>query len=297
MDKLTAMRTFVTVVRLGSFSAAAASMGAPKTRMSQRVRELEAALSTRLLHRTTRMISLTEDGRVYYEKCLHILDEIDSTERALGRLGDEPQGRLRVSCMSLIARQVLLPRIDDFLARYPEISLNLSVTDRIVNLVEDGCDCAIRGGKLENSALISRHIRTVGFGLYAAPRWVGANRAVHAPSDLQGLDLIKIASQRDGTIRHWELVRQDDKAGQDSRARLEIDDDQAAIDAALSGAGIVLCPDFIAAPYAAAGRLVRVLPEWSAPAKPIYAIYPSRQHLSAKLRCFLDWADRIIREA
>lgn len=298
MDKLTAMRTFVAVVKSGSFSGAAASMATPKTRISQRVRDLETALSTRLLNRTTRVISLTEEGRVYFEKCVHILDEIDSTERAIGSLGDQPQGRLRVSCMSLIARHVLLPRIDGFLERFPDVSLNFSVTDRIVNLVEDGCDCAIRGGRLESSTLISRHIRTVGFGLFAAPRWLAREGRIDRPADLAAHDLIKLVSQRDGTIRHWALSSENESPVEEhSRARFEVDDEQAAIEAALAGAGVVMLPTFIARAHVEAERLVPVLAGWSAPARPIYAIYPTRRHLSAKLRCFLDWAETVIREA
>lgn len=297
MDKLTAMRTFVAVVRLGSFSAAATSMAAPKTRISQRVQELEAVLSTRLLYRTTRVISLTEEGRIYFDKCVQILEEIDRTELALGRLSDQPEGRLRVSCMSLIARSVILPQIDDFLSKYPQVSVKLSVSDKIVNLNEDGYDCAIRGGKLESSTLISRHIRTVSFGMYAAPKWVERNHPIVVPDDLARLDLIKLLSQRDGAIRHWELVGPGEARGEESQPRLEIDDDQAGIEAALGGAGIALCPDFVASPHVLLNRLVRILPEWSSPQRPIYAIYPTRRHISAKLRCFLDWAEAMIRQA
>lgn len=297
MDKLTAMRSFVAVVKYGSFSAAATSMGAPKTRISQRVQDLEAALSTRLLYRTTRVISLTEEGCIYFDKCVQILEEIDSTERSLASLGEQPQGLLRVSCMSLVARRLLLPAIPAFLARHPLISVNLSVTDRIINLTEHGYDCAIRGGNLESSTLICRHIRNMDFGLYAAPAWLSRNRPIHSPADLAHVDLIKIFSQRDGTIRHWELVGPHGPVSEKSRARLEVDDDQAAIEAALAGGGLALCPEFAAAPHVPGDKLVRVLPEWSETARPVYAIYPRLQYPSAKLRAFLEWAGAVIRAA
>lgn len=297
MDKLTAMRSFVAVVQNGSFSAAAASLGTPKTRISQRVQELEAALSTRLLYRTTRVISLTEEGRLYFDKCIQIIEEIEATEQALGSLGEQPQGRLRVSCMGLVARQILLPAIPAFFARYPRISINLSVTDRLINLTEEGYDCAIRGGNLESSSLICRHIRDVGFGLYAAPGWLRQKRPLRSPDDLANLDLIKLIGQRDGMIRHWELIGPDGLRMEESRARLEVDDDQAALEAALAGSGLALCPDFAAAPHIPGGRLARVLPEWSGPVRPVYAVYPARRHPSAKLRAFMDWAESVIRTA
>ncbi|RYE50358.1 MAG: LysR family transcriptional regulator, partial [Hyphomicrobiales bacterium] len=190
MDKLTAMRTFVAVVDAGSFSNAALRLSIPKTRVSQRVQELEAALSTRLLYRTTRVVSLTEEGRTYFDKCARILADIDDIEQTLSMVGEKPTGRLRVSTMSLVSRYFLLPRIADFQSAFPQISLNLSVSDRLANLNEAGLDCAIRGGALESSSLISRHIRDVSFSLYAASHW-NAGRSIAAPEDLSGADLIK----------------------------------------------------------------------------------------------------------
>jgi len=292
MDKLTAMRTFVAVVDAGSFSNAALRLSIPKTRVSQRVQELEAALSTRLLYRTTRVVSLTEEGRTYFDKCARILADIDDIEQTLSMVGEKPTGRLRVSTMSLVSRYFLLPRIADFQSAFPQISLNLSVSDRLANLNEAGLDCAIRGGALESSSLISRHIRDVSFSLYAASHW-NAGRSIAAPEDLSGADLIKTLRPSDTIGRDWQLTGPDRAVVIDAAARLETDDDRAALDAALGGAGVVLCADFAALPYVRARRLRRILPEWSAPSRPIYAIYPTRRHLSAKLRCFLDWLDKV----
>lgn len=293
MDKLTAMRTFVAVVNAGGFSSAAQALAVPKTRISQRIQDLEAALSTRLLYRTTRVVSLTEEGRIYFEKCNQILDEIDTTEQALSGVGEVPSGRLRVSSLSQVARVLLLPRLAEFYASYPNVSLTLSASDRIENLNEAGLDCAIRGGSLESSTLISRHICDVSFGLFASPDWVRKNTQLKNVGDLGSAELIKVLSQRDGAARDWELTGPDGTVKIDRRARLEIDDDQAALDAALGGVGIALCADFAALPHVAEGRLCRVFPELSASSRPIYAIYPTRRYLSAKLRCFLDWVETV----
>lgn len=289
MDKLTAMKTFVAVARMGSFSAAARALSVPKTRVSQRVQELEAALAIRLFHRTTRVVSLTEEGRFYQEKCLQILQDIDTTEQALGRTADLPSGRLRVSCMSLVARSLILPRLDEFLTACPQVTVSLSVSDQIVNLAEAGFDCAIRGGALDSSSLISRPLGSVGFALYAAPQWVTRQAPLGHPAQLAQVPLIKTLGQRDGGLRHWTLTAGDEVYNETSPARLEIDDDHAGLAAALGGVGLALCADFAAEPHVRLGRLQRVLPGWSAPPRPVYAIYPTRRHVSARLRAFLDW--------
>lgn len=297
MDKLTAMRTFVAVVDCGSFSAAAQVLAVPKTRVSQRIQELEAALSTRLLNRTTRAVSLTEEGRLYADHCIRILHDIDAAEQMLSRSADSPVGRLRVSCMGLVAQGLLLPRLPEFHAAHPGISLTLSVTDRLANLNESGLDCAIRGGQLESSSLISRHLRDVGFGLYAAPDLLERAPPIRTPADLANLPLIKVLGQKDGVARDWPLHGPGGTVLIDAPARLETDDDQTALGAALAGVGVALCPHFAAAPALRAGQLRRVLPDWSPPARPIFAIYPSRRYPSAKLGCFLDWAETVIRAA
>lgn len=295
MDKLAAMRSFVSVVQNGGFSGAARVLGLPKSRVSQRISDLEAALATRLLHRTTRAVSTTEEGRFYYERCLVILEEIDAADQAMHRGGEEPSGRLTVSAMSGVARALLLPRIADFSARYPKVSLRLSVTDRLANLTEEGIDCAIRGGALENSTMISRHLRDVGFALYAAPAYLSGRKPLLKPDDLAAHDLIQVVRQRGGT-GGWLL-----RSGGGSEAmvehppRLETDDDAAALAAAVAGAGIALCPDFAVQVPVAEGRLIPVLPGWAAPTRPVYLVYPTRRYVSARLRCFIDWASAAIR--
>lgn len=296
MDKLTAMRTFVAVLDAGSFSGAAVALGVPKTRVSQRVQELEAALSVRLLYRTTRALSLTDEGRIYHEKCVQILEEIDATETALGRKHETPTGRLRVSCMSLLARSLLLPRIAEFQRLYPNVQITLSVSDRLANLTETGFDCALRGGKLENSSMISRHLGEFRFGLFASPDWVARRGLPDQVGDLTADQCIMMTSQKDGQTRPWDLRGPEAACTIAGPAGFETDDDQAALDAALAGAGIVLCAEFAAAQHLRDGKLVRILPQWSGVNRPIYFIYPTRRFLAAKLRCFLDWSTAVIHQ-
>lgn len=295
MDKLTAMRTFVAVIDAGTFSSAAIALGVPKTRVSQRVQELEAALTVRLLYRTTRALSPTEEGRIYYEKCVQILEDIDATEAALGDKHEMPTGRLRVSCMSLLARSLLLPRIAEFQQLYPTLNITMSVSDRITNLNETGFDCALRGGKLESSSLISRHLGEFRFGLFAAPKWRARCGEPGHPRDMAAQHRIMLTNQKDGQTRPWDLTGPEGMFTVTGPAGFETDDDQAAVDAALAGAGIVLCAEFAASPYLVSGQLIRILPQWSGSGRSIYFIYPTRRFLAAKLRCFMDWSTTVIR--
>lgn len=289
MDKLTAMRTFVTVARTGSFSAAAQVLSVPRTRVSQRIQELEAVLLVRLLHRTTRALSLTEEGRTYLPKCEHILEELDAAEQAIVNERTDAVGRLRLSCMSIVARSLIIPRLDEFLASHPRVSVSLSLTDRLVNLQEAGLDCAIRGGQMEDSSLISRHLADCGFGIYAAPALIAEGPPIHSPDQLRYLPLVKVVRQQDGLARNWPLSCNGQTMIEDSAARVEMDDDHGALECALGGAGLVLIPHFAATPHLTSRALVRVLPDWSAPDRPIYVIYPSRRYVPTKLRVFLDW--------
>ena len=294
MDKLTAMRTFVTVTKTGSFSAAAKVLSVPKTRVSQRIQDLEAALLVRLLHRTTRVLSLTEEGRAYLPKCEQILEEIDAAEQSIRIARSDAVGRLRLSCTSIVARSLIIPKMDEFLTAHPNVSVSLSLTDRLTNLQEAGLDCAIRGGRMEDSSLISRHLADYGFGLYAANALLADHPAIAAPEQLQQLPLIKVIGQRDGQARHWSLSCGDRMMLEDTPARIETDDDQGALECALGGLGIVLTPHFSAAPHVKLGTLTRVLPDWSAADRPLFAIYPSRSYVPAKLRVFLDWVAGLV---
>lgn len=294
MDKLTAMRTFVTVTKTGSFSAAAKVLSVPKTRVSQRIQDLEAALLVRLLHRTTRVLSLTEEGRAYLPKCEQILEELDAAEQSISIGRGDAVGRLRLTCTSIVARSLIIPKMDEFLTGHPKLSVSLSLTDRLTNLQEGGLDCAIRGGSMDDSSLISRHLGDFGFGLYASSELLAGHSPIASPEQLQRLPLIKVLGQRDGQARPWSLSCRERMMVEDGPARIETDDDQGALECALGGLGVVLTPHFSAAPHVKIGTLTRVLPDWSAADRPLFAIYPSRSYVPTKLRVFLDWVAGLV---
>lgn len=289
MDKLSAMATFATVVEVGSFTGAADVLALPKARVSQRVSDLERHLGVRLLNRTTRTLKLTEDGQAYFAKCQLILQDIDELEGALKGGTVEPRGRLRVEALVSVARWVLAPHLHEFQARYPGISVRLGSSDRISHLLEGGIDCAIRGGYLEDSSQIARHVCDVRLGLYAAPAYLKTASVVRHPQDLTDHRRISwFAGQRTPFL--WRLEAASEVFDLPEQDGLQFDDPDVAIASCVAGSGICPGAPFAVENWVRAGALVPVLPHWSFQARPIHIIYPGNKHLSARVRCFVDWA-------
>ncbi|WP_045882675.1 LysR family transcriptional regulator [Pseudomonas chlororaphis] len=289
MDKLTAMATFARVVETGSFTAAAEVLTLPKARVSQRVSDLERHLGVRLLNRTTRTLNLTEDGRAYFAKCQVILQDIDELEGALKGGTLEPRGKLRVEALVSVARWLIAPRLHEFQARYPEIAIRLGASDRISHLLEEGIDCAIRGGHLEDSNQIARHVCDVRLGLYAAPAYLDRAGTPDHPRDLARHRRISwFAGQRNPLA--WQLETVDEVFELPGEDGLQFDDPDVAIASCMAASGICPGAPFAVQGWVRAGALVPVLAQWSFPARPIHMLYPSSRHLSARVRCFVDWA-------
>lgn len=289
MDKLSAMATFATVVEAGSFTRAADVLALPKARVSQRVSDLERLLGVRLLNRTTRALKLTNDGQAYFAKCQVILQEIEELEEALRGGAVEPRGRLRVEALVSVARWVIAPRLHEFQAIYPLISVHLGSSDRIRHLLEDGIDCAIRGGALEDSGQIARHVCDIHLGLYAAPQYLQAAGAVRTAQELvKHRRLSWFAGQ--GNPFAWHLETASEACELPAGDGLQFDDPDVAIASCMAGSGICPAAPFAVQGWVGAGALVPVLPHWSFQARPIHIIYPGNKHLSARVRCFVDWS-------
>ncbi|KEY57691.1 LysR substrate-binding domain-containing protein [Serratia sp. DD3] len=296
MDKLTAMATFITVVDSGNFTRAAAMLNLPKARVSQRVADLESALGVRLLHRTTRVLNLTEDGRAYLEQCRHILREIDELEDSLKGTTRVPEGNLRVDALASIARWVIAPHLHKFQKMYPNITLRFGSSDRISHLLEEGIDCAIRGGKLENSSMIARHVADVYLGLYAAPAFLKSEKPIRAPEDLICQPRLSWFGSREGERFVWQLAQGVHQATLPEPDTMLFDDPNVALTACMAGAGICPAAPFAVESYVRNGLLVPVLPEWHFKPRPIHIIYPSKKHLSARIRCFVDWSLELMQQ-
>lgn len=284
------MATFVAVVDTGSFTRAAESLSLPKARVSQRISDLESELGIRLLQRSTRALSLTKDGETYLERCRQILLDISEVEDALKGSNSAPKGSIHVDVLTSIARWVIAPRMHAFQALFPNLTIRLGSSDRMSNLLEEGIDCAIRGGSLEDSTMVARHVAEVTIGLYAAPAYLNGAKPLQAPEDLMNHRRMTWFSPRGGGRLAWELRNGEREVVLQEAESLQFEDPDVATSACIAGAGICPAAPFAVEAFVRSGLLVPVLPNWHFKPRPIHIVYPTRKHLSAKVRCFVDWS-------
>lgn len=289
MNKLQAMEVFVQVVDAGGFTRAAENMQLPKATVSNLIQALERALAVKLLHRTTRQISVTADGAAYYERCLRILADVREAEESLSRTKLSPSGRLRVDAPSALARDMLIPALPDFFARYPDITLELGCSDRPVDLIEEGVDCAVRGGALGDSMLIARRIGALNFTTCAAPSYLARYGVPQHPRDLVRHVCVNYFSAKTGKVYDWDFTRDGERIVLPLPALVALNDTNAYIAAGLAGLGVTQMSTFALADYLADGRMVPILADWSSDPVPIHVVYPQNRHLSAKVRVFVEW--------
>lgn len=289
MDKLTGMAVFARVIDAGSFTAAAAQLGMSKSAVSKAIAALEDRLGARLINRTTRRLALTEVGRAFYERCARIVAEAEEAELAVTHLQVAPRGTLRVNAPVSFGALHLGPALADFLARYPELKVEIELTDRFVDLLEEGYDVAVRiAATLPDSSLIARRITVDETVVCASPAYWQRHDRPRVPQDLK--DHACVTYAYNPSPHEWPFV---DADGRLLNVRvdgpLHTNNGDATLHAALAGLAVVRLPRFICAPDLAAGRLEAVLEDAMPPPNGIYAIYPHSRHLSAKVRAFVDF--------
>lgn len=287
MDKLTGMQTFVKVVELGSFTRAAEALGQSRTMATMHVARLEEGLGVRLLNRTTRRLSLTEPGTAYYERCAALLGEIETLEQSLEAMTERPRGVVKLSAPVSFGARHLAPALADYLAQCPEVRLDANLNDRTVDLVEEGYDLAIRISRMPDSSLVARRIATTRMRVVAAPAYLERHGTPSKPRELAGHECLGYAYSGTGGV--WSFDGPDGR--EDIRVRAETVANNGDLLSALAarGHGIVLMPDFMAPEYLGNGSLVELLPGYDAGVLGIFAVYPSRKYLSAKVRTMVDF--------
>jgi len=282
------MRVFSQVVELGGFSKAAEHLGISTTATSRHVADLEAHLQTRLLNRTTRRVSLTESGRAFYERCVQVLADLEEAEQEASRAAVVPRGTIKLTAPVNFGVRHLAPAIADFLAEHAEVRFDVSLSDRIVDLVEEGFDLGIRVGTAGPEHLVARKLGETRVVPCASPEYLARRGAPQTPEDLQRHDCFTYEYVTPKNV--WRFR---DPAGGERAVRvggrLHSNNGDLLAEAAARGAGIVREPAFIVGPEVRAGRLVPLLQDYVPAPAPIYAVYPSRKHLSAKVRRFLDF--------
>lgn len=299
MDQIQAMRIFVRVVEAGTFTRAADSLSLPKATVTKHVQALEARLRVKLLNRTTRRVTVTPDGAAYYDRTVRLLTDLDDIEASMTNARANPRGRLRVDVGTAVAQLLILPHLADFHARYPDIQVDLGVSDRMVDLIGDNVDCVIRGGELADQSLVARRIGSLEFITVASPDYLARHGTPAHPLEIEQKHMSVIYSSPQ-TGRHYPLeFHQDDESIEITGPyRLSVNESNAYLTSLVSGLGIGQITTFQAVRHFEAGTLVQLLPQWTQPLLPVYVVYPPNRHLSAKVRAFVDWAAELFeREA
>lgn len=291
MDQIQAMRIFARVVEAGTFTRAADSLQLPKATVTKNVQALEERLRVKLLNRTTRRVTVTADGAAYYERAVRLLADFDDLEASMGQARANPRGRLRVDVGTSVARLLIVPRLCQFQERYPDIQIDLGVSDRTVDLIGDNVDCVIRGGALADQSLVARRIGNLEFITVAAPRYLERHGTPQHPLDLEsGHNSVIYFSPVSARRYPLEFHRDGEVFEITGPSQLAVNESNAYLNSLVSGHGVGQVTTFQAQQHLERGELVRLLEDWSHPLLPVYVVYPPNRHLSAKVRAFVDWA-------
>lgn len=291
MDQIQSMRVFARVVEAGTFTKAANSLELPKGTVTKLVQHLEGRLKVKLLNRTTRRVTVTPDGAAYYERATRLLNDLDDIEASMTNAQASPSGRLRVDVGTSVASMIVIPALASFYERYPDIQLDLGVSDLPVNLISDNVDCVIRGGEISDQSLVARRIANLSLVTVATPAYLKRHGVPTHPSQLEaGHTTVGFFSARTGRFYPEIFTKSGEIIEITGRHRISVNDSNAHTAALRAGLGISQAAMFAVKPLLASGELVEVLSDWGRPSVPVHVVYPPNRHLSAKVRAFVDWA-------
>lgn len=293
VDRLEAMSIFVKVAELGSFIRAAESLRMPKASVSTAVQRLETQLGTRLLHRTTRRVQMTQDGTTYYERCRDLLADIGELESMFERGTENVRGRIRVDMPNGVATNWIVPKLPEFLAMYPGVEIELSSTDRLVDLVHEGFDCVIRAGTLRDSGLIARPLGAFTNVNCASPAYLKKYGRPRTLKDLSRHRLVHYVSVLGTKSSGFEYFDGEKYANIEMAGALTVNNGDAYLAACLAGFGIIQTPAIGVKQELKKGSLVEILPKHHSEPLPISLVYPHRRNLGRRVRLFMDWVEKV----
>jgi DNA-binding transcriptional LysR family regulator len=291
VDRFDAMQAFARVVEAGSFTKAAETLHMSKTTVTQLVQQLEARLRVKLLNRTTRKVNVTADGAAYYLRVVKLLAELDDAETSLPGVAAVPSGRLRIDVPSPFARHILVPALPQFHTRYPDIQIDMGVSDRIVDIIDENVDCVVRGGELLDLSLMARKLADLQLGVFAAPAYLAREGTPVHPRELENSHhrVVGFLWARTGKPVPYALHNAQERLQIRGRHILAVDDGNAYLAAGLAGMGVLWLPKYMSAAHEARGELVPLFGDWQLEPMPLYLAYPPNRHVSLKLRVFIDW--------
>lgn len=298
MDQLQAMRAFVRVVEVGTFTRASDSLAIPKATVTKLIQGLEAHLRTKLLNRTTRRVIVTPDGALYYDRAVRLLADIDELDGSMASSQELPRGKLRVEMSGALASRVLVPALCRFNELYPDIHIDLGVSDRQIDILAENVDCAIRVGEITDQSLIARRIAHMAVVTCAAPFYLEKFGEPSHPRDLEnGHHVISYFRPPSGRQVPFVFSRDDETIEVTGHCIVSVDEGTTYIAAAHAGLGIVQAPVFMVREAMAEGKLRAILQGWPRDPLPIHVVYPPNRHVGNKLRVFVDWAANLFAQA
>jgi len=294
MNQLEAMQTFIRVAELASFTRAADSLGIPKASASTAVQQLEATLGTRLLHRTTRKVQMTHDGLAFYERCKDLLTDVDEVQAMFQQGEQSLRGRLRVDMSGGVARLFVLPRLPEFTQAHPLLELELSSTDRLVDLVREGFDCVLRVGPLVDSSLVARPLGAFRIINCASPAYLKRHGTPKTLDDLATHQLIHYVSTLGARSPGWEYPDGNGYASLPMSGSITVNNSDSYTAACIAGLGLIQAPAAGLQPLIDAGKLVEVMPDYLAEPMPVSLLYANRRNLPRRVQAFMTWMTQVL---
>ncbi|MFC1233372.1 LysR substrate-binding domain-containing protein [Vibrio sp. F74] len=279
---------FVAVTEAESFTKAAKRLGISTAQVSRQVSALETRLATKLFHRTTRKVSVTEVGLIYYQHCRQVLDGLEDAERAITHLQSAPRGLLKITAPITYGEKTIAPLINDFMSKYPELKVNINLTNQKLDLVDEGYDLAIRLGPLEDSSMMAKRLGARTQYVCASTSYLSTFGIPHSLSELDQHNCLV------GTLDYWRFQDAGKPKNIKIKGNLVCNSGHALVDAAIKGLGIIQLPDYYVLPHIKEGRLTQILEQNRSPDEAISALYPNNRHLSPKVRVLLDYLEKAL---
>jgi DNA-binding transcriptional LysR family regulator len=295
MDRIDHLRVFVRIAACRSFVQAADQLGLPRATVSLAMQQLETRLGARLLNRTTRRVGLTQDGEALLERAAALIADMEDIEQQFRPAAGRAVGRLRVDVPSRIARRLIAPALPELLSLHPELQVELGSSDRAVDLVHEGVDCALRIGPLAASSLVARPLGEIELINCASPAYLGRHGTPRGPQDLAAHEVVDYVSPTSGRSAPWEWVADGQTHTAQPRSRVSANNAETYIACALAGLGLIQIPAFDVQHHLHSGELVALMPEARAAPMPVHLVYPHRKHLSRRLQAFMLWLQALMR--
>lgn len=293
MDQIQAMRVFVRIAELGSFSRAAEMMSLPRATVSHTIKQLESRLGARLLQRTTRQVQITAEGEIYYQRCTQLLAEIEETDALFTHQRQQPEGNVRVDMPHTLAREIVIPALGEFYRRYPHIKLTLSANDSAINVLREGVDCVLRAWQTADDSLATRHLPSMRQVTCASVGYVAEFGMPTSLDDLAQHQMVGYFSLRTGQHYPLEFMRNGECVTHMLPGKLDVSGTDAYVAACCAGLGLIQATRLGLQPWLDSGELIEILPEMPPPDMPLYVMYPPGRFLAPRIRVFIEWLNEL----